>query len=105
MDLKQRNRDSAYLQFDKYVNFDHPLVEDKAKELASKCRTTLEIIEAVYYFVRDEIANTWDNKDSTITISASDVLENRRESAIQKQICWLRLCAAMEYIQAFVINV
>ncbi len=77
MDLKQRNKDSAYLQFDKYVNFDHPLVEDKAKELASKCKTPLEIIEAVYYFVRDEIAHTWDNKDSIVTISASDVLENK----------------------------
>ncbi|MGN0396259.1 MAG: transglutaminase family protein, partial [Coprococcus sp.] len=75
MKLIQRNKDSAYLQFDKYVNFDHPLVEDKAKELAAGCKSTFDIIKAVYYFVRDEIPHTWDSKDSTITISASDVLE------------------------------
>lgn len=77
MKLIQRNKDSAYLQFDKYVNFNHPFVEEKAKELASKCSSNNEIIEAVYYFVRDEISHTIDINDSTVTISASDVLNKK----------------------------
>ncbi len=75
MNLKQRNRTESYLKFDKYVNFDDPMVEDKAREITKSCRSTLEKIEAIYYFVRDEIPHSWDTKDSTITISASDVLE------------------------------
>ena len=33
MQLIQRNKDSAYLQYDKYVNYDNPIVAAKAKEL------------------------------------------------------------------------
>ena len=36
MQLIQRNKDSAYLQYDKYVNYDNPIVAAKAKELAAR---------------------------------------------------------------------
>lgn len=75
MKLIQRNKDAAYLQFDKYVNFDDPMVADKAAELAKGCRSSYEKIEKIYHFVRDEITHTIDANDSTITVSASDVLE------------------------------
>lgn len=75
MQLIQRNRDEAYLQYDKYVNYDNPVVAEKAKELAAGCNGTEDIIKACYYFVRDEIPHTYDNNFSIITISASDVLE------------------------------
>jgi hypothetical protein len=77
MKLIQRNKDAAYLQHDKYVDFDNPMVADKAMELTKSCKSVYEKIQAVYYFVRDDIAHTWDAKDSVITISASDVLENK----------------------------
>jgi len=77
MKLIQRNRDAAYLQYDKYVDFDNPMVMEKAMDLTKNCRSVYEKIEAVYYYVRDEIPHTWDAKDSTITISASDVLEKK----------------------------
>ena len=38
MQLIQRNKDSAYLQYDKYVNYDNPIVAAKAKELAADCK-------------------------------------------------------------------
>lgn len=75
MQLIQRNKDSEYLQYDKYVNYDHPAVAAKAKELAAKCSSSDQLIQACYYFVRDDIAHTYDNNFSIITISASDVLE------------------------------
>lgn len=46
-------------------------------DLTKNCRSVYEKIETIYYFVRDEIDHTWDAKDSTITISASDVLEKK----------------------------
>lgn len=75
MQLIQRNKDSAYLQYDKYVNYDNPIVAAKAKELAADCKSSDEIIQACYYFVRDRISHTYDSNFSVITISASDVLE------------------------------
>lgn len=75
MQLIQRNQNAAYLQCDSYVDFDNPIVADKALELTRNCKQQIEKIEAIYYFVRDEINHTWDAKDSTITISASQVLE------------------------------
>lgn len=33
MKLIQRNRDAAYLQYDKYVDFDNPMVMEKAMDL------------------------------------------------------------------------
>lgn len=77
MVLKQRNRNEAYLQSDKYVNFDHPLVAEKAMELTRNCRSVMQMIIIIYHFVRDEISHSWDTKDSTVTVSASDVLEKR----------------------------
>ena len=40
MQLIQRNKDSAYLQYDKYVNYDNPIVAAKAKELAADCKSS-----------------------------------------------------------------
>lgn len=77
MILKQRNKSESYLKCDKYVNFDNPIVAEKAMELTKNCRSTMQVIATIYHFVRDEIAHSWDAKDDTITISASDVLEKK----------------------------
>lgn len=77
MNLIQRNKDAAYLQYDKYVNFDDPMVTDKAAELIVGCRSSYEKIQKIYYFVRDEIVHTIDANDSTVTVSASDVLDKK----------------------------
>ena len=77
MQLIQRNKDSAYLQYDKYVNYDNPIVAAKAKELAADCKSSDEIIQACYYFVRDRISHTYDSNFSVITISASALLCSR----------------------------
>ncbi len=77
MELIQRHADAMYLQCDKYVNYDDPAVADKAAELARGTRTPYERIQKCYYFVRDEIANTIDANDSTVTVTASEVLDHR----------------------------
>lgn len=105
MQLIQRNKDSAYLQYDKYVNYDNPIVAAKAKELAADCKSSDEIIQACYYFVRDRISHTYDSNFSVITISASDVLEAARASAIQRPICWQHCFVPTTYIQDSAISV
>lgn len=87
MKLIQRNRDAAYLQYDKYVDFDNPMVMEKAMDLTKNCRSVYEKIETIYYFVRDEIDHTWDAKDSTITILHQMFWKRKPVSAIQRQIC------------------
>ena len=42
MKLIQRNRDAAYLQYDKYVDFDNPMVMEKAMDLTKNCRSVYE---------------------------------------------------------------
>ena len=60
MKLIQRNRDAAYLQYDKYVDFDNPMVMEKAMDLTKNCRSVYEKIETIYYFVR------WKSQDKSV---------------------------------------
>ena len=92
MDLIQRNADEAYLQYDKYVDFDNPAVADKAAELTINCKSTYEKIENIYHFVRDEIMHTIDANDSVVTVSASEVLELKTGVSYSKANL---LCALM----------
>ena len=101
MKLIQRNRDAAYLQYDKYVDFDNPIVMEKAMDLTKNCRSVYEKIETIYYFVRDEIDHTWDAKDSTITISASDVLEKKTGISYSKANLLAALLRANNFYTGF----
>ncbi len=105
MQLIQRNKDSAYLQYDKYVNYDNPIVAAKAKELAADCKSSDEIIQACYYFVRDSISHTYDSNFSVITISASDVLEASTGISYSKANLLAALLVPTTYIQDSAISV
>lgn len=105
MQLIQRNKDSAYLQYDKYVNYDNPIVAAKAKELAADCKSSDEIIQACYYFVRDRISHTYDSNFSVITISASDVLEASTGISYSKANLLAALFVPTTYIQDSAISV
>jgi transglutaminase-like putative cysteine protease len=65
---------SQYLQSSEFVDFDHPAVTGKAKELAAGCTTEEEFAEKCFLFVRDEIKHSWDFKLNPVTCRASDVL-------------------------------
>lgn len=101
MQLIQRNKDSAYLQYDKYVDYDNPIVAAKAKELAEGCKSSDEIIQACYYFVRDEISHTYDSNFTIITISASDVLKARTGISYSKANLLAALLRANNFYTGF----
>jgi len=64
-----------YLVSSHYIDWQHPLVLSKAKELSVGCSNTLEVTQACFEFVRDEIKHSWDYKLNPVTCKASEVLQ------------------------------
>jgi transglutaminase-like putative cysteine protease len=65
---------SLYLQPSKWIDFEHPVVAAKAKELAAGCVAEEDIARNCFVFVRDAIQHSLDFKRNPITCRASDVL-------------------------------
>jgi len=65
---------TSYLSSSHYIDFTHPLVAEKAQQLARKHHTELELAKACFEFVRDEIQHSWDFRKNPVTCKASDVL-------------------------------
>lgn len=63
-----------YLQSSDFIDFDHPAVAGKAKELAAGCKTEEQLAERCFLFVRDEIKHSGDFRLNPVTCRASDVL-------------------------------
>ena len=66
-----------YLASSDIIDFNHPLVNAKAKELASGFSSDAEIAKKCFEFVRDEIRHSGDYKDDITTCKASDVLKHK----------------------------
>lgn len=63
-----------FLAEDPYVDFTHPLIQEKARELFSDVTSDSEKVRAAYLFIRDEIPHSFDIRSDIITAKASDVL-------------------------------
>jgi transglutaminase-like putative cysteine protease len=66
-----------FLHSSDIIDFNHPSVVTKARELAQYCDTNTEITKQCFEFVRDEIYHTGDAGEGITTCSASEVLEER----------------------------
>jgi transglutaminase-like putative cysteine protease len=64
-----------YLKPSIIIDWDHPEVLKKAKELSSLSYDDVEIARQCYQFVRNEIYHSWDYKMNPVTLKASDVLK------------------------------
>lgn len=64
-----------YLIETENVNFNHPTIQKKIKELFYEGLSDVEKIKIIYEFVRDEISHSWDIQATTVTRTASEVLE------------------------------
>ena len=87
MKLIQRNRDAAYLQYDKYVDFDNPMVMEKAMDLTKNCRSVYEKIETIYYFVKMKLITPGTPKIPRSRSLHQMFWKRKPVSAIQRQIC------------------
>ncbi|MDO4467281.1 MAG: transglutaminase-like domain-containing protein [Bacillota bacterium] len=75
-----------YLKETRSINYSHPLVQEKIKELQKQSNSSLEYAQKAYEFVRDQISHTWDMRSNIVSKNASDVLKN------QTGICWTKSC-------------
>jgi len=95
-----------YLECSDYIDWKHPLVFEKATELAAGGNSDETVAKYCYEFVRDFILHSWDYKKNPVTCKASDVLIHRtgycyskshllaallRANAIPAGLCYQRL--------------
>jgi len=67
---------NEFLKASKYIDFDHPMVADKAAFLSASAGDKPAIVNSCFRFVRDEIKHSWDFKMNPVTCKASDVLKH-----------------------------
>jgi transglutaminase-like putative cysteine protease len=63
-----------YLDCSEYIDWTHPIVFAKAKELAESAVSDESVAKRCYEFVRDSILHSWDYQKNPVTCKASDVL-------------------------------
>lgn len=61
-----------YLGASRLIDVGHPAVQDCAQSFGER-----EVVQAVYEFVRDQVAHSWDIQSHRVTARASDVLQYR----------------------------
>ena len=77
---------SEYLKETSSINFSHPLIEAKIKELQEKSDSQIDYIKNAYEFVRDKITHSWDVNATVVSKNAAEVLKNGTG------ICWTKSC-------------
>lgn len=102
-----------FLESSDIIDFDHPAVAAKARELAEWCANDEEIVRRCFEFVRDEIRHTGDAGEGITTLRASEVLEQAqgwcyakshllaallRANGIPTALCYQRLSCS-EYVE------
>lgn len=65
-----------YLESTQYVDWLHPAVQSKARDLAEGSRDRTDIACRCFEFVRDQIKHSWDYRLNPVTCKASEVLEH-----------------------------
>jgi len=83
-----------YLQSSGIINFEHPTILAKAKELKGNAKSDVDIAKNCFIFVRDHIRHTGDHKDTIITCNASDVLSFQTGWCYAKSHLLAALCRA-----------
>jgi transglutaminase-like putative cysteine protease len=99
-DAPQQNREEAdlqrYLEPTEYLDSDHELVVQKARELTEGCKTDEEKLERIYYFVRElpyEILESFEYL-ARGERQASDVIRHHRAFCMGKASSFVALCRA-----------
>lgn len=66
-----------FLQETYYIDYRHPLIEEKAAELFAGITDDIEKARTAYIFVRDEIPHMFDIRSHVVTVKASEVLREK----------------------------
>lgn len=68
---------NKYLESTQIIDWKTPSINQKAKQLAEGLNTSLDIANACFIYVRDEIKHSHDDQLNPITCKASDVLKHK----------------------------
>lgn len=103
----------AYLESSHYIDWRHPLIQQKAAELFADCKNEREKIKKAFTFVRDEVPHSGDINSHKITHTASEALAEGegvcyvksmllaallRSQGIATGLCYQRLARANDHI-------
>lgn len=66
------------------VDYNHPLIKEKVKELFSRSLNEIEIVKIAFDYVRDNIAHSNDIQSARVTCKASEVLYYKEGSCYAK---------------------
>ncbi|MBD3884168.1 transglutaminase family protein [Phormidium tenue FACHB-886] len=66
-----------YLQVSEVIDWQHPEIMERAKQIATGCETPVAIAKACFEWVRDEICHSYDYQMNPVTCRASDVLHHK----------------------------
>ena len=86
--------DKKYLEETETIDYSHPIIQEKVKELRKNSPSQLNYIENAYKFVRDVIPHSWDIRSEVVSRKASEVLINRTG------ICWTKSCLLASLLRA-----
>jgi transglutaminase-like putative cysteine protease len=67
----------AYLQVSEVIDWQHPEIVKRAKQIALGLETPMAIAQACFEWVRDEIFHSVDYQMNPVTCRASDVLQHK----------------------------
>lgn len=84
MELIIQNEMSEFLSVSRYINWNNANILSKSAEFMQAYADEIQLVKAIYEFVRDDIKHSWDIQDRRITRSATEVLEQG------VGICWAK---------------
>lgn len=84
MELIIQNEMSEFLSASRYINWNNASILSKSAEFMQAYADEIQLVKAIYEFVRDDIKHSWDIQDCRITRSATEVLEQG------VGICWAK---------------
>lgn len=88
--------EEIYLQPTYYLDFDHPMVQQKVKQLTRGSISPNEAIRSIFYFIRDEIPyNMYAVSGNKIHYKASGILERGYGYCLQKAILFTAMGRAI----------
>ena len=67
---------NSYLESSEYIDWKHPEVLAKAKDLADMSCSDEAVAQRCFEFVRDTILHSWDHQKNPVTCKASEVLHH-----------------------------
>lgn len=65
---------AEYLSATKQVDFMHPAINEKCRELTADLHDEVDKVKAAYYFVRNDIRHSWDCNSDRVTKTATECL-------------------------------